>query len=92
MRRYGFIDPTKALEYMATGRAIVSTPVRDVVNRYNDVVLITDIDDQFIAACEQSAGVHGSIASGRPRVGERNSWHSIVSRLERHVDAGWRRN
>ena len=48
-----FINPTKALEYMATGRPIVSTPVRDVVSQFSDVVLIAHNHDQFIAACEQ---------------------------------------
>ena len=33
-----FINPTKALEYMATGRPIVSTPVQDVVRQFSDIV------------------------------------------------------
>ena len=35
-----FINPTKALEYMATGRPIVSTPVEDVVAQFSDVITI----------------------------------------------------
>ena len=37
-----FINPTKALEYMATGRPIVSTPMRDVVRQFRDVVYIAE--------------------------------------------------
>src|SRR5438270_3257327 len=29
-----YINPTKALEYFATGRPVISTPVKDVVNQY----------------------------------------------------------
>ena len=30
-----YINPTKALEYMATGKPIVSTPVEDVVLQFS---------------------------------------------------------
>src|SRR3982751_4283229 len=33
-----FISPTKTLEYMAAGRPVVSTGVRDVISLYGDVV------------------------------------------------------
>ena len=33
-----YINPTKGLEYMATGKPIVSTPVRDVVRQWSDIV------------------------------------------------------
>ena len=33
-----FINPTKALEYMATGKPIVSSAVEDVVGQFSDVV------------------------------------------------------
>lgn len=37
-----FINPTKALEYMATGRPIVSTPVQDVVRQFSEVVALAN--------------------------------------------------
>ena len=43
-----FINPTKALEYMATGRPIVSTPVEDVVTQFGDVVTIAQSASEFI--------------------------------------------
>jgi glycosyltransferase involved in cell wall biosynthesis len=48
-----FINPTKALEYMATGRPIISTPVRDVVRQWSDIVSIVRTADEFIAAAEK---------------------------------------
>ena len=35
-----FINPTKALEYLATGKPVISTPVRDVVRQYSDLVYV----------------------------------------------------
>ena len=49
-----FISPTKTLEYMAAGRAIVSTPITDVVESYGDIVYIADSSEAFIAACGQA--------------------------------------
>ena len=31
-----YINPTKALEYLATGKPVISTPVKDVVRQYSD--------------------------------------------------------
>ncbi|WP_295473650.1 glycosyltransferase [uncultured Pseudomonas sp.] len=49
-----FISPTKAPEYLAGGRPVVSTPIHDVLNRFdgNGAVLIGATPDEFIAAAE----------------------------------------
>lgn len=47
-----FVSPTKTLEYMAAGRAIVSTSVEDVKRLYGEVVRFADSPASFIAACE----------------------------------------
>ncbi|MBV9770106.1 MAG: FAD-dependent oxidoreductase, partial [Bryobacterales bacterium] len=49
-----FISPTKTLEYMAGEKAIVSTPIRDVVACYSDVVRIADSADTFVHQCEET--------------------------------------
>jgi len=46
-----FISPTKTLEYMAGEKPIVSTPVRDVVALYGDVVHIASGAGAFVDAC-----------------------------------------
>lgn len=49
-----FINPTKGLEYMATGRPIISTAVKDVVNQWSDIVHICRNDPQeFIDMAER---------------------------------------
>lgn len=47
-----FISPTKMLEYMACGRPLVSTSIRDVVEPYGHVVSIADTPQDYLAACE----------------------------------------
>lgn len=82
-----YINPTKALEYMATGRPIVSTDVEDVVLQFSKVVGIATSHQEFINKCEQAVGrpnarcIQVGIAMAR-----QNSWESIVAQLEKHVE------
>ena len=86
-----FINPTKALEYMATGRPIVSTPVEDVVKQFKDVITIAGNVPAFANACERAA-VHPDserIERGLA-LAQQNSWESIVANLERHIEQALR--
>lgn len=49
-----FISPTKTPEYLAAGKPVVSTPIRDVVRHYGRLqgVQIAAIPEEFIAGCE----------------------------------------
>jgi glycosyltransferase involved in cell wall biosynthesis len=49
-----FISPTKTPEYLAAGKPVVSTSIRDVVRPYarKGLVRIADEPDAFITACE----------------------------------------
>jgi protoporphyrinogen oxidase/glycosyltransferase involved in cell wall biosynthesis len=49
-----FISPTKTLEYMAAELPIVSTPVKDVVDLYGEVISIAESPQAFIKACENA--------------------------------------
>ncbi len=51
-----FISPTKTPEYLAAGRPVVSTPIRDVVRPYGELglVRIADEPEAFVAACEEA--------------------------------------
>ena len=82
-----FINPTKALEYMATGTPIVSTDVEDVVLQFSEVVSIATSHEEFIAACEERLEQPdaGRIAAGL-KMAKNNSWESIVAQLEKHVE------
>jgi UDP-galactopyranose mutase len=50
-----FISPTKTPEYLAAGKPVISTSIRDVVRPYGDLNLveITDTADEFIKAAEK---------------------------------------
>jgi glycosyltransferase involved in cell wall biosynthesis len=81
-----FINPTKALEYMATGREIVSTPVADVVSNFGSVVKIARTHNEFVELCEAALDRPDtkSIARGL-KMAQQNSWDSIVTQLENHM-------
>jgi glycosyltransferase involved in cell wall biosynthesis len=82
-----FINPTKALEYMATGRPIVSTPVEDVVRQFSEVVLVGRDHEMFIRECRRCARQpdRGRCERG-VAMALRNSWETIVGQLERHIE------
>jgi glycosyltransferase involved in cell wall biosynthesis len=82
-----FINPTKALEYMATGTPIVSTPIEDVVLQFSDVVHLADTPEAFISKCEQLLlnPEPERVAAGI-RLAGRNSWEAIVAELEAHIE------
>jgi UDP-galactopyranose mutase len=46
-----FVNPSKALEYMAGEKPVVSTPLPDVVSLYGDLVRIARRSREFIDAC-----------------------------------------
>jgi len=51
-----FISPTKTPEYLAGGKPVVSTPVKDVVRHYGHLqgVQIAADPETFVAACERA--------------------------------------
>jgi UDP-galactopyranose mutase len=51
-----FISPTKTPEYLAAGKPVVSTPIRDVVRPYGEegLVHIVSTAEEFVSAAEQA--------------------------------------
>lgn len=87
-----FINPTKALEYMATGRPIVSTAVADVVRNFGSVIKVARTRGEFLALCEQALKQPDETAVKRGlELARENSWDRIVSELEGHIKAALRR-
>lgn len=64
-----FISPTKTPEYLAAGKPVVSTAIRDVVHPYGDeqLALIADTPTEFVRAVEQAV-LQGKDASWLARV------------------------
>jgi UDP-galactopyranose mutase len=61
-----FISPTKTPEYLAGGKPVVSTPVRDVVRHYGKLegVKIAATPQEFVAACDEALELSRNPESG----------------------------
>jgi UDP-galactopyranose mutase len=61
-----FISPTKTPEYLAGGKPVVSTPIKDVVRHYGQLegVKIAADADEFVAACEEALELARNPESG----------------------------
>jgi glycosyltransferase involved in cell wall biosynthesis len=87
-----FINPTKALEYMATGRPIIGTAVPDVVRNFGTVVKIGRAHDEFVRLCQEAIDRpdYSGIRRGLEMAGN-NTWDAIVDQLENHIEEALRR-
>jgi glycosyltransferase involved in cell wall biosynthesis len=82
-----YINPTKALEYMATATPIVSTEVPDVVSNFGSVVKIAHSHDAFVWLCQASLEYPDRVNIERGiRMAKDNTWDAIVAKLEGHID------
>ncbi len=81
-----FINPTKALEYLAAGRPVVSTAVADVVSLFSDVVKIASSRDEFISHCqEQAKAPSRHMQRARLRRAEANTWDRLTAEIENQI-------
>lgn len=81
-----YINPTKALEYMAAGRPVVSTALDEVKLNFARVCRIARSHDEFIAHCEAEveSPSRTRIQHGL-RLARENTWEAIVERMEGHL-------
>lgn len=87
-----FISPTKTPEYLAAGRPVVSTSIRDVVRPYGEkgLVRIADDVDAFVAAAEAAMRDDGRSPGWLARVDEMLaglSWDRTWARMAAEMDA-----
>ena len=83
-----FINPTKALEYLATARPVVSTPVADVVAQYSDTVFIAESGEAFVQEIDQllQEPPRERIARGIERA-QACSWEFTVASMRTLIQA-----
>jgi glycosyltransferase involved in cell wall biosynthesis len=85
-----YISPTKTPEYLAAGKPVVSTSIRDVVRPYGQsgLVRIADDVDAFVRACEAALAED---ASARMRDADaflrQTSWDGTWARMRNLVEA-----
>lgn len=82
-----YINPTKALEYMATATPVVSTAVPDVCSNFASVVKIAGSPAEFVAMCREQVATPDEVAVQRGlKMANENTWEAIVAKLENHID------
>src|SRR5687768_6657695 len=81
-----FINPTKGLEYMATGKPIVGTHVKDVVNQWSDIVLLAKGAEEFVQAAQRALDENDADVQARVQKGlalaQQCSWESTVKTMQ----------
>ena len=78
-----FLSPTKTLEYFAGGKPVVSSPVKDVVENYADIVRIAYSPEEYVTAVKAALADDNS---ERARLGlekaQEKTWDAIVAQME----------
>jgi hypothetical protein len=81
-----YINPTKGLEYMATGKPIVGTHVRDVVKQWSDIVFLAKGAEEFVAQAQKALDLNNPERIERVNKGvalaQKCSWESTVQRMQ----------
>ena len=85
-----YISPTKTPEYLAAGKPVISTPIRDVVRPYGDnkLVHIVSNANEFIKAAEKELNKKRN-STWLKKVDEfllYNSWDRTWGQMVRHIE------
>ena len=81
-----FINPTKALEYMAAGRPVVSTGLDEVRTNFSSVSRVADTHSEFVTMCmrDVDAPDRSRIRRGL-KLAAQNTWEAIAAKMEGHI-------
>ena len=86
-----YISPTKTPEYLAAGKPVISTPIKDVVSPYgdNNLVHIASNAEQFISCGENILSRNDNVAWLRKVDAflAGNSWDRTWSQMVRHIES-----
>jgi glycosyltransferase involved in cell wall biosynthesis len=89
-----YINPTKALEYMAAGKPVVSTAINEVKTNFASVARVAHNHSEFISACirECEKPSLARVQAGIKLAAE-NTWEANIAKMEAliaHADAARR--
>lgn len=77
-----FISPTKTLEYLAAGKPVVSTPIRDVIDLYGEAVAIASTPGEFVECAESMLpGVNRERMVAGARLVHEHGWDRTARRM-----------
>jgi len=81
-----YINPTKALEYMAAGRPVVSTALDEVRMNFGRVARIADSHAEFVELClhEVAKPSRARIERGL-KLASDNTWEANIAKMEKHI-------
>lgn len=81
-----YINPTKALEYMAAGRPVISTALDEVKSNFATVARVAKSHEEFIAACgaEVDSPSQSRVRRGI-KLAQENTWEAIAAKMEGHL-------
>jgi UDP-galactopyranose mutase len=80
-----YISPTKTPEYLAAGKPVVSTSIRDVVNPYGEMglVRIADAVPDFVRACDAALADPASRRAKADAYLRNTSWDRTFAKTEK---------
>jgi glycosyltransferase involved in cell wall biosynthesis len=84
-----FINPTKGLEYMATGKPIISSPVKDVLKQWTDIVHIARGAEEFVQAAQKALEKQGDTEERVRRgieLAKECGWERTVAKMQDLID------
>jgi UDP-galactopyranose mutase len=91
-----FISPTKTPEYLAGGRAVVSTPITDVIRHYGDLegVKIAYDPADFVDKCEQALALPsgGEWLNAVDGALSQMSWDETFRQMDAQIDKAIAKN
>ena len=81
-----YINPTKALEYMAAGRPVVSTALDEVKLNFGDVARIAASHEEFIELCQREVRKPSRSRINRGlKLAAQNTWEANIAQMEKHI-------
>jgi glycosyltransferase involved in cell wall biosynthesis len=81
-----YMNPTKVLEYLATGKPVVSTALPDVVSGYSDHVYIGRSHDEMISMVESALSEEGDERKKkRLALAGNKTWEATVNEMLRKI-------
>ena len=90
-----YISPTETLEYMAAGRAIVSTSIADVERLYGGVIRFADTPEDFIVQCEallvEPEAMRRERLDAMRAIVDASSWEQVARDMGRIIETASQR-